>query len=553
MPRHFRGALRIMGVALPLLEASVPVPDNIYLFRHAAYREVAYHLQLPSERSNLHAGTLDIVEKLFPDEVEPLAAELAEHARLARESATGDEHAALAEKEIRYMGLALTRAVGRAQWDGVLAVARAMLQCPGLDSEGRLKAQRHVAEACFLMGPPEAAAEEFGTLIELAREIGDYKSEVSGVKGRATALSHMGRHDEANALLDELIALADQRGDGETRALALMTKALDASGRGDYATTMEYLHQAEDAVAEKPDASIRLMIKGNLANHLGNLGDREESIRVQEKLAQEFERTGDVRSEGISRANLGRQRLLSGDLRKAESDFNRAIEGCTELGNRRTEAFARANLAELEMRLGRFESAAGQIWRATEIAQDLGLRVYLAAYLVNEARLELLLGHHRRASELVENARAEFIGVGSEAFVPEYCGIARLRIAAAEAVATPPPGRDTARVRAHPPHPGWLRVLRGMLKELETARDSRGLHVHSLLHMGICEGNALLEELESAVAEDRPAVVFRGHRPAEMLPELKASLLKRLREETPAELEFIRRNHPALLEALGGE
>lgn len=523
--------------------------EDIYLFRHAAFRDVAYSLQLPSDRARLHAAAFEITEHAWGAEAALVAAELAEHARLAQDGASREEAAVLAAAELRYLQLAIRRFKERAQWESLHQASVRMLECPGCEGATRIEALSEVAGALENMGRRAEAVDAYLRLAEVARAQGHDKGEVQGCCGAALSGAYLGRHEQGLSLVVEAERIARRTGDHALLAKALMDRAMLASARGDYAENERYLGEAMNAFPPGSTNPFLWIIRGNLANLYSNSGRRDEAIRTYLELLRVLKDGNDRRMIGVALGNLGRQYMLAGELEQAEQRLLEAIDSATEHGNLRSAAFARASLAEIDLRRGNLERCRDAILQACESAREFGLPIYHAAYRCTESLLYLLLGHEQEAQQAVEDARAEFLSVGGEAFVPEYCGLVRLRIAASQAVSMAVPGRVTSRLRAEPPAAAWLPVMRAMAAEISASRAARGDRAGAQLEAAAGIAAALVAEVENAMAEKRPALVFRGHLPGEMLPGLRRTLLARMPR---AESEALRKLQPALWQALRG-
>lgn len=523
----------------------MPSAEEIYLFRHAAYREVAYRLQMPSDRAELHAHALEIMEQVFQFDIEKFAHELAEHARLAREQ--GADKPSLAEREARYVIQAVKRARERAQWSIVVALTEQALGCPALQVSERLDMDQNRARALRAAGRISESEQLSLQLVEQARDQGNELVELQSMVDAASVRIARGALKEGIELLEQAERLGEKfarEGKPDLLANTYIQRSLATSN---FEEVQAWLDKASDAIQGHEESSTWSAVQGNLANHLGAQGRHGEAIGILRGLVQAFEKMDDKHNVSIAWANIGRQELLRGDNAAAEVALSSGIRVAQEVGNSRTEAFARANLATLQMRRGALDEAGVNITRAIEIARDHELHAYLAAYLCGAAELALLRGHEKEAQETIENARAEFVSSGHDAFSVEYCGTVRLRIAASQAVSTGTPGRATSRLTGSPPSPMWVRVVRDLLSELTKEAESRGRGMGPLLEQGIAAGTALLAELDTAVREKRPALVYRGYLPSEMQPALRAELARCI---LPAEAAALKALHPALLKAL---
>jgi tetratricopeptide (TPR) repeat protein len=522
----------------------MPAAEDIYLFRHAAYRDVAYGLQLPSDRAGLHILALEILERVFSSNTDAIAHELADHARQAREQGA-DAPEGLIAREARYLEVAIQRARHRAQWGTVCQLCERALELGVLDGDAERATVRRLAEAQRTLGRIAESEENYERLHEMACTAGLNTARAEALIELGTIRTNRGEEEGRENLrrAEELARKAPADTQPQLMARVYMVRSQFATTHTEVETLLE---EARRAIAGHEASTMYRAVEGSIANHLGSLGRHEESIRIIRGLIDVFKKHGEDRNVSVSWANIGRQYLLLGNHAAAEEALGKAIELAATVGNARTEAFARSNRATLQMRRGAFEDAATNVDRAIEIARDHEINTFHAAYLCNRAELQLLLGHEGAAREDIENARAEFIAAGGEPFVAEYCGILRLRIAASEAVSAPLPGRETSSLTAGPPNPTWLPVLRSLQGELQDALKLRE-RPGALLVAAQKEGAALVTEIEAAIRDLRPAMLFRGHLVERMLPALRRALVERM---TPGESAAVKATHPALWRVL---
>lgn len=525
----------------------MPTLEDIYLFRHAVYRDVGYELQMPSERARLHASALEITEQIFAGELHLVAAELADHAHLAQLDAPAEVANALVEAEFRYLLIQIEQEQRRAQWESMVQTATRALECSVHDDAQLARLLTLKSEALQNLGRRQEAETVWFELVELGKRQQDNQLIVTGLCGAAHCQLNPGVHDKAADAFRQADAYVGD--DPALRAKLMMDRAMLSNARGDFAEHEKQLLKALE-LSGTADPNFRRGLRGNIANMYGSTGRRDEAIAEYIALAEEFREAGNLRGLATARANLGRQHLLAGELATASEYLHSAIELATEIGIQRSVAFALASLAEVQSRLGLLEQARGTAERAREMANEQGLPLYHAAYTCTLAEIHLVLGHEQLAIELIENARAEFIEVHGAAFISEYCSPVRLRIAAWQAVSMEVSGRSTSRLKASPPNASWLPVLRELMRELEESRIERGASAGPHLVQALETGRNLVKELETAVADKRPALVFRGYLPSELRPEARQALVKRLHAHSPVEADMLQKMHPVLWQAM---
>ena len=510
----------------------MPTAEDIYLFSHAAYRDVAYALQLPSERGRLHDLAMQIMEQAFAAELDTYALELAAHARLARQHLPAAQAEQLAAAEARYIMRALIRADSKSQMEAVLELSGLALSCPALTTKDRAVAMSLRGTTLRDLGRPAEAIASWIETTAYGRAIGDAETTVSSLTFHATVLLARGKFDEGYALLDEAESLAIEHKLTERHALALVERAF--GGRDDLENE-RLLQKALGLLKEMPDCQAYSTVEGSLANLYANTGRRAEAIRIFRRLVETFTRHNRRRFVAVSLANLGRQLMLENRLEEAEHSLSQAVSIAQETGNGRTRCFALANLAEVQMHQGRLVQAAESIQTALDMIRDFELPLYNGAYRCTLAALHLLRGGLAEASEIVDMARHDFESARGADFIAEYCGIVRLRIAA-----------DYACLGHQAPAARWLPVMRAEMATIDATYTKRGRE-HTLLHSVKEAAVALLAEVEDARRNERPALVYRGHLPSELSPPLRKALCD---EMTPKADRLLLRQNAQLWEAL---
>ncbi|MCC6464519.1 MAG: hypothetical protein IT463_04175 [Planctomycetes bacterium] len=511
-------------------------------------REVAYSLLLPSARSELHATALRVLEQALADDPGPVAAELAHHAREAAREAGPDEALRLRRAEARFLHMAIGRASRRDDVAAQLELTALQLANEAADPAQRLRAHITRCGAFGNRGQSDQLLHAAQELALCAAQQGNTDAEFDGLAFVVQARLAHGKPELAQQAIREAEAGHRSTSDYALARLAA-AKASVANATGDDATAEAGFTAALAAWQRAGVHSMAQACKGNLANLLGGTGRRAQAEAMLRELAAELEAEGNQRVLGVALVNIARQCLGQRRLEEAEDLFRRALVPLRATGQLRSESFALGNLAEVLVATGRLDEATAALDRALELTSELALPVYHAAYQCTRAGLLLLLGHEREAQELVEVARGDFEATGSAAYIPEFCDIWRLRIAAGLAC-TEPAQRGTARLAAQPPQAAWVRVVREVLAGMTAALQCRRNAAGTDLARNVNAGEALLAELEAAVREGRAALVYYGYLVSELRPELRRALLQRLGERRPSWVRAMKAARPDLFAAL---
>jgi tetratricopeptide (TPR) repeat protein len=287
---------------------------------------------------------------------------------------------------------------------------------------------------------------------------------------------------------------------------------------------------------------------GNLANFYRTNGRLEESAQTMRTVLAGFQKLQDSRSIGTALNNIGRTSYMLNRLDDAELAYQQALAIVEPIGERFSSAFALGNLADIWIARGKLQQALGALERAISLTEETANWMHAAAFLAKLADLRLLTGERELAREIAEESRTAFIHSGASQYIPAYCDIVRLRLAAD--AATDPEElmvRKTARVQALSPRASWLPVMKQILAGMKKA-GSGALSTNLELRLDIAAGDALVSEIAAAVKENRAALVYHGYRPAELSAELREALLQQLSQTK--RLDLLSRMQPELLAAL---
>lgn len=510
-----------------------PRAEEIYVFIHAALRDAAYQLWLPSDRGRLHGVALDVLSEVAGGN-DKWAYELAGHAHDAQQGRDleleAEVIAHLLHRELELLWRALEAAQADFQHRRAVELYERILGSPALTVADAATAHGHLAHLLLSLGRQSEARAHFEQELALGRQLRSARHMATSLLGLGRLQGAQGRMAEAERLLSEAIEAARSGNEIGTLCTARnwMAGLYEDTGR---AHLTEAHYRETMRIAKEGNVPVAYYAAlGNLSNHLRHVGRLEESAAAMKEVLAGFAAAGSTAENPVAYNNMGRTLYMLGRLDEADAAFSKALEILKPQGQVSSLAFSLGNVALVWMQRGKIEQARDALIRAVQICDELALLMYGAAYKSYLAELELLLGRRERAQELIEDARSDFANSGSAQYIPDYCDIVRLRIAADAATENAAPvSRKTARLGARAPQASWLPVMRQILKGM---KDSLAQHrVGDLeLQRNIAKGEALLAEMEAAVREGRAARVFRGFLPSELSAELHAELRRKFSE-----------------------
>jgi tetratricopeptide (TPR) repeat protein len=327
--------------------------ETAYLFRHALLRDAAYELQLPADRARLHELAFFLIEEAFggrapepppldavdpppcpPHRTDSIAAELAEHSRLAG-GGEGEGTGVLCTLYRLYLRRAaeyLERAF-RPQ-----AAAQAWQSLSGLVAGAAGgECQRRAGVVLAQAGQPVAAQSAFMQALEMAREVGNRRGEGVALGNLAGVYRETGRVDQAERTYELSLAIAREISDRRCEGAALGNLAIVYYTTGRMEQAERVFEQALAIHREVGNRRYEGIVLGNLASVYQENGRLDLAERTQEQALAIAREVSDRRAEGIALSNLAIVYHETGRPERAERIYEQALAIHREIGNRHFE------------------------------------------------------------------------------------------------------------------------------------------------------------------------------------------------------------------------
>jgi class 3 adenylate cyclase/tetratricopeptide (TPR) repeat protein len=341
-------------------------PDLEYTFKHALTHEVAYGGVLHQRRRALHAHIVGAIETLHADR-------LAEHAeRLAHHAFRGGE----GDKAVRYGREAAMKALGR--WANLEATAYLQQALAALESVPESQRTREMAVDLRLdLYVTLLPLDQLRPLLEHLREAETLARSLEDRERLGWAqlhICHVGGllaedlRPMAN-LAHDVIAIAQGLGIQRMEADAYFWAGCWAYALGEHRRAVDLLLKGVDArTVRQPGQPVRIMGRsGYVAMFLAELGDFAEAQRAAEITMRD---RATIAGHPWNLVNTSWQIAwvfaLQGDLDRAKSLADRAIELCRQWG------FSRS-LGQVMSVLGHILVLSGRATEAVELLEQ-GLR-----------------------------------------------------------------------------------------------------------------------------------------------------------------------------------
>jgi tetratricopeptide (TPR) repeat protein len=259
---------------------------------------------------------LDAIDppKLEPHPTDPVALELAEHARLALQA----------------------RGVGpRLPKDSDFPPEASLT--PAVQRLYLHRAAEHAEHAYHIKEAAQAWL-QLGELVE-----GVAKGEAK--RRSAVVLASTGRGAEGEPILHEALAIHRQAASRRLESIVLSNLATIYLDTGRLAQAEHTCKQSLTLAHEVGDRRSEGVVLGKLANIYAHTGHMEQAERTYEQALAIHREVGDRRNEGVALGNLAGVYIQTGRMDQAERAYEQALAITREVGNRRSEGIWLGNLA----------------------------------------------------------------------------------------------------------------------------------------------------------------------------------------------------------------
>jgi tetratricopeptide (TPR) repeat protein len=195
------------------------------------------------------------------------------------------------------------------------------------------------------------------TARDAAHRLGERDFEAAALNSLGSALSQVGRVEEAIAVDQEAVEIFREIGDRRYEAGALNTlgDALSQVGRVEEAIAVD--QEAVEIFREIGDRRYEGTALGNLGNALGEVGRLEEAIFLHQASVEISRETNDWYREGGALTNLGNALTQAGRAEEAITAHQEAVAILREIGDRYRESGALTNLGLALHEAGRVDEA----------------------------------------------------------------------------------------------------------------------------------------------------------------------------------------------------
>jgi DNA-binding winged helix-turn-helix (wHTH) protein/tetratricopeptide (TPR) repeat protein len=377
-----------------------------YGFIHALYQEVLYRRVAPGRRVRLHLLIGERGEEAYGDRAGEVAAELAMHFEEGRDY----------KRAVKYLRLAAQNHFQRyANREAIAYLSRAlklMTRWPeSATPEIHIATMEQAGLARLAMGDMAAAADDFASLADYARERGRTDEEVKALIQMATALSWVDR-DRCLAAAERFMALSRGLSDELLRAHAqgcwAYWQALFLSWREEHVESLSLAVMAARRAGDREMAGLHLARRSFFECLRANY---PTACRAAEDGAQLALEVSDAHSFLLARYYQAWGLLHLGKWGEMQRILCQGLEMAERNNHRRWEALYRLESAWLRAQAFDFEGSRELCEQAHEVAREIGHPYTESLSLILLGLSLLWLGRHKASfqcfSEVAERLDRE--------------------------------------------------------------------------------------------------------------------------------------------------
>jgi predicted ATPase len=217
--------------------------------------------------------------------------------------------------------------------------------------------------ARWLLGYPEKALADADRALEDAQQIGQAATLMFALNYTAKTKIHCGHFVAANSLLEQVIALADQKGAPYWKGFGMSEQACILLATGDTSTAVNQLKLGMTTLCSTGATLFVPWLLSNLARAYGDLGELDDARRCIDEATTAMQTSKQRWCEAETNRIAGEISLLSPkrDVARAEAYFERALAIARQQQAKSWELRAAMSLARLWRDQGKVQQACEQL------------------------------------------------------------------------------------------------------------------------------------------------------------------------------------------------
>ena len=355
-----------------------------FTFSHALFQKYLYETLGIAERRFLHEDVAEILEDLYADQTESIAAQLAQHYVAA----------GYAEKAVPYLRQAAERALRIGAFSEALEQAQQgleMLKHESSENAGEEKARLLHLRGLVLyrLGQREDAISDFEQAIAISHELEMPELRVRPLLDLGNARRKSGKLEEALKYLEEALETAQQTNDKEAEVDSMRRFGITVGRIGNHDKEMSYIQQSYELAVDVDYALGQILGLNSLAIRERRFGKLKNAANQYREAIQIAEDIGNKHRLAMCQSNLGEVHSGMGKWQQAIKDFELALKIDKTTGRLSGQAYRYNGMGAMYYRQDENHKALAVYQQAYEIGKEIGETELLVQSLGGIGRIYL--------------------------------------------------------------------------------------------------------------------------------------------------------------------
>ncbi len=344
--------------------------EREYHFDHGKIREVAYDNLIPELKREYHRLLGEYFTKNF-GEKEKYAGKIAHHLLEADEEKEALPYLLRAGEHAKNL-FANEEAIGYFD-KGIELIDKYLEQHPTPDLQRtKLTQLKGRVEVKALLGRYDDAREDYKSIENLAKGLGDRKEQAYGLNGFGATSRRKGDYELSLNYYEQALIIQRQIGDKLGESSTLIGIGHVHESRGDYELSLKYYEQAlgiKRQIEDKLGESSTLIGIGNVHwNH----GDYELSLNYYERALRIRRELEDKLGESNTLFGIGNVHWNRGDYELSLNYYEQALRIKRQIGDKRGESDTLIGIGNVHVDRGDYELALSSYEQCLRIKRQIG-------------------------------------------------------------------------------------------------------------------------------------------------------------------------------------
>ncbi len=387
---------------------------KLYAFRHHTTQEVAYDTLLFTQRQQLHRAVATALTELEPDAYP----QIAHHAYLGE----------LWPLALRYNLLAGERAkqlyANQQSIDFFQKALRSAQALPEAETaEPRKRIHLALGELLVMTDRHEAAREHLAAAVALAQAQGDWEAEALACRWYGRSQELRGEYAAALEWLDKGFAVLKDTASVEAAELSL-NAALVNIRQGNYDQALALCERSLAVAEARDDGAVRARTYNTLGVVDRRRGNSRAAIERFTQSLGEYERLQNVYGQATSHNLIANGVFMQDEWSRADAHYRRSLDLFIQIGSGYNQVLVNNNLGGIALKQGRLDAALGYYQGAARLLEQIGgSRWVLGALHMNTGHVYLERGDLEAAADYLQRAADDFERAQVRDLLPELYGL----------------------------------------------------------------------------------------------------------------------------------